>query len=194
MIKSKEDYIRYLVADQIALRRTGKYKVWHCFLDKIWTYERLLREGEWLANCHGDSISPWWKLRRIINKWRFSRLSLALGFTIPFNRFDEGLCIAHKGTIVVNHKASIGKRCEINVDVNIGMDFDGRAPQIGDDCFISPGAKIFGGIVLGNNIIIGANAVVNKSFPDGNCSLLGVPARAVPLKHPKVQGDRYIVH
>lgn len=192
MITSKEDYRRHLDSDQTALRRKGNFSFWRGLDDKIWLYERLLREREYLLNCHGGSRSLYWRIRRRINNWRFNRLAVLLGFTIPVNRFGEGLCIAHRGTIVVNHKAVIGKRCEINVDVNIGMDFEGNAPTIGDDCFISPGAKIFGGITIGDNVIIGANAVVNRSFPEGNCTLVGVPAHAIPMKHPIVDGDRYL--
>ena len=41
-----------------------------------------------------------------------------------------------------------------------------------------PGAKIFGAVVLGNNVAVGANAVVNKSFGD-NVTLAGAPARVL---------------
>jgi len=50
------------------------------------------------------------------------------------------------------------------------------SPTIGDNCYIGPGAVILGGIVLGDNVKIGANAVVTKSFPDGNVTLIGIPA------------------
>lgn len=56
------------------------------------------------------------------------------------------------------------------------------APVIGDNCYVGPGAKIFGGIVLGDNIVIGANAVVNASFPNGNCTIAGVPAKIISNK------------
>ena len=41
------------------------------------------------------------------------------------------------------------------------------------------GAKIFGAVILGNNMAIGAKAVVNKSFPEGNCTIGGVPAKKI---------------
>ena len=40
-------------------------------------------------------------------------------------------------------------------------------------------AKLFGRIVLGDNVKTGANAVVNKSFPKGNCTLAGVAVHNV---------------
>jgi serine O-acetyltransferase len=52
-------------------------------------------------------------------------------------------------------------------------------PVIGNDCYIGPGAKLFGPIELGPNPVIGANAVVNRSFPQGNVTLVGVPAKQV---------------
>lgn len=60
--------------------------------------------------------------------------------------------------------------------MNIGATKDG-APVIGDDVYIGPGAKIYGNIVLGDRVTIGANAVVNRNF--GNDQLLvGIPASA----------------
>lgn len=106
---------------------------------------------------------------------------MKLGFTIPPNTFGPGLSIAHYGTIVVNPNARIGANCRIHVGVNIGTakGTEAQAPTIGDGSYIGPGAKIFGPVVLGNDVTIGANAVVNRSFPDGECTLVGIPARPV---------------
>ena len=52
----------------------------------------------------------------------------------------------------------------------------------GDNCYMSLGAKLFGGIVIGDNVKIGANPVMNKSFPEGNCTLVGIPAHIVCKK------------
>jgi serine O-acetyltransferase len=51
--------------------------------------------------------------------------------------------------------------------------------MIGDNCYIGPGAKIFGAIEIGPDVAIGANAVVNKSFPGGGVTLGGIPARVI---------------
>ena len=63
-----------------------------------------------------------------------------------------------------------------------------KAPNIGDDCYIGPGAKIYGDIVLGDNIGIGANAVVNKSF-SGNVTIAGMPAKVISENGPKSYRD-----
>lgn len=61
--------------------------------------------------------------------------------------------------------------------VNIGLK-NGKAPTIGNNVYIGPGAKLFGGIRIGDNVVIGANAVVNCDFPS-NVSVAGVPARII---------------
>jgi len=110
-------------------------------------------------------------------------MSIRLGFTIPLNVFGPGLCIVHRGTIVVNKNAKVGKNCRIHACTNIGSNIDGvSAPQIGDNVYIGPGAKIFGDITIADNIAIGANSVVNKSFYEKGISIAGVPARKISNK------------
>lgn len=100
-----------------------------------------------------------------------------LGFTIPINVIEEGLCLYHYGSVVVSNYAKIGKWCMIHGCVNIGQNWDKEdTPVIGDGCFIGPGAKLFGKIKIGNGVVIGANAVVNKSFEENNITIAGVPA------------------
>lgn len=51
--------------------------------------------------------------------------------------------------------------------------------------YIGPGAKIFGDIFIADNIAIGANAVVNKSFYESNITIAGVPAKKISNKGSK---------
>lgn len=53
-----------------------------------------------------------------------------------------------------------------------------EVPVIGDDVEINAGARIIGPVRIGNNVIIGANAVVVKDVPD-NCVVAGIPARII---------------
>lgn len=62
----------------------------------------------------------------------------------------------------------------LNVCVNIGM----GGSVIGDNCYISPGVKIVKPVHIGNNVVIGANAVVNKDIPD-NTMVAGIPAKPI---------------
>ncbi len=93
---------------------------------------------------------------------------------ISLNRkgeIGEGLFIGHYGGIHISPQAKIGKYVNISQDVTIGVSGQGDnrgCPTIGDYVYIAPGAKIFGKIKIGNNVKIGANAVIYKDIPD-NC-------------------------
>lgn len=54
-----------------------------------------------------------------------------------------------------------------------------KAPQIGNDVYIGPGAVIFGDITIADGCYIGANAVVNKSISETNSVVVGVPAKVI---------------
>jgi len=103
-----------------------------------------------------------------------------LGFTIPRNVFGPGLSIAHWGSIVVHPDVRVGNNCRIHSAVNIGV-FNGKSPTIGNNVYIAPGAKLFGGITIGDNVTIGANAVVNKDVPS-NVTVGGIPAKIISKK------------
>lgn len=86
--------------------------------------------------------------------------------------------------VVIHSKAVIGNHCMISQQVTIGggnSAFPGL-PQIGDNVYIAKGAIVFGGIKIGNNVTIGANAVVNKPVPD-NAIVAGVPAKILRMKN-----------
>lgn len=177
MISCKKDLKEYIIADAMASGRSPTFSIRSWFTNPIWRYQRLLRQREYLINCKPNR--GFWRIVRVLNYLRYNRLGVRLGLTIPPNTFGKGLYITHIGTIVVNHKARIGENCVLNACVNIGNNWGDveAVPTIGKNCFIGPGAKIYGHIVIGDNVRIGANAVVNKSFPEGNCKLVGVPAK-----------------
>lgn len=58
------------------------------------------------------------------------------------------------------------------------LHIDGKI-KIGKYCWIGAGAKIMPGVVLGDWTIVGAGAVVTKSFPEGYCIVGGVPAKFI---------------
>ncbi|WP_272869425.1 serine O-acetyltransferase [Paraprevotella clara] len=61
--------------------------------------------------------------------------------------------------------------CLIFQGVIIGVGTSG-IPRIGNNVILSSGAKIIGGITIGNNVTIGANAVVTKDVPDNSLLLV----------------------
>ncbi len=183
MIKSKEDYLFYLEADRISQRIPKKQSLSRqvkSFISPnyIWEFQKSLRKLEYSRNCKKGLIAA---IHRIFIKRKYRKLSMKLGFSIPINVFGPGLSIAHYGTIVVNSGAKIGANCRLHTSVNIGTGngYADNAPTLGDNCYIAPGAKLYGGISIADNVVIGANAVVNKSFEENNIAIAGMPARKI---------------
>ncbi len=73
---------------------------------------------------------------------------------------------------------SIGKNCSVNQLVVIGWTDRTRGPILGDNVSVKAGAKVLGPITIGNNVTVGANAVVTKDVP-ADCVVAGVPARII---------------
>ncbi len=183
MIKSKKDYLFYLEADRISQRIPKKQSLLRrvkSFISPnyIWEFQKSLRKLEYSKNCKKGLISS---IHRVFIKRKYRKLSMKLGFSIPINVFGPGLSIAHYGTIVVNSGARIGANCRLHTSVNIGTGngYADNAPTLGDNCYIAPGAKLYGGISIADNVVIGANAVVNKSFEESNIAIAGMPARKI---------------
>lgn len=178
MIDSKQKLKEYLECDRIALNiKEKRPKIFGC---EIWKFQIYLRKIEYNINCKKGILN------KIILKYynfRFHILSTKLNFYIKPNVFGKGLSIAHIGSVIINDYAKIGDFCRVHVGVNIGATVDKPkdAPIIGDNVYIGPGAKIYGKIKIGNNVAIGANAVVNKDVPD-NVTVAGVPAKIVSYK------------
>lgn len=171
MITDKETLVDYLEKDKWALRISNKRRRPSIIGQEIWRYQYYLRMHEYYLNTQSNKISL------LYYKIRHHYMGIKLGFSIPCNVFGPGLRINHWGLIVVNSKARVGSFCELQQGVNIGEDYLGRAPVIGNNVYIGPGAKIYGDIKIGDNSMVGANAVVNKSFIEGNCSIVGCPAK-----------------
>jgi serine O-acetyltransferase len=180
MIKCKKDLFDYLCQD-FYVNEMPKLTNYEKFLkifdpNLIWRFIVSLRKYEYYMNTNRRML-----IDRVLRKYflyRYKKLGYKLGFSIPPNVFGPGLRIPHYGTIVVHPSARIGSNCVIQAGVNIGINQNG-VPQIGNNVYIGPGAKLFGDIIIANNIAIGANSVVNKTFDKENITIAGIPAKVI---------------
>ncbi len=180
-INTKNDLRYFLEADRLALNRTKRKSKFVSSIfrpDYIWKFQKLLRYYEYLHNKKKNIFE---KLFIYLIKFRFNKLSLKLSFSIPINAFGPGLSIAHIGPIIINSSVKIGKNCRLHVGTNIGTEagYAGKAPILGDNIYIAPGAVLYGAIKIANNCAIGANAVVNKDFLNESKVIAGVPAKEI---------------
>lgn len=108
-----------------------------------------------------------------------------MGFSVGCNCFGYGLVIPHYGTIVVGPSNKIGNYAVLHTSTCI----TDNGKEIGDALYLSTGAKLTTKLVLGNNISIGANSVVNKSFETDNIMVAGAPAKYIKESLPWYNRD-----
>lgn len=99
-------------------------------------------------------------------------------------KIGKGLFIAHLGSIVIGHGTTIGKHASFHQGVTVGG--AGRAsehgsPVIGDRVYFAAGCKVVGKITIGNDVTVGANAVVINDIPD-EATVGGIPAKILNYK------------
>jgi serine O-acetyltransferase len=107
--------------------------------------------------------------------------SVVTGADIPLGcRLGGGLMLPHPNGIVIHPLVEIGPNCLIFQQVTIGAGGGARrgVPKVGGHVDIGAGAKILGGITIGDHARVGANAVVTIDVPAG-ATAMGIPARIV---------------
>ena len=110
------------------------------------------RRAHWLL-CH--KLKP---LAMLYEMW----IHLVHNSFIPAQcEMGEGISLGYKGVdVTIHNRAKLGKNCTVAQGVTIG--------GCGDNCRIGAGAKVLVPIVFGENVTIGANAVMIKDAPSGS--------------------------
>lgn len=141
----------------------------------------VYRFGRWRYG-----VRPSWvrKFFSLIYRILFKYIQIVTGIELPCEvQLGRNFVIDHFGGIVVSGYARFGDNCRIRNGVTIGLQrlSEVSAPVFGDNVDIGAGAKILGAIRIGNNVVIGANAVVISDVPDDSIAV-GVPATIKPRR------------
>jgi serine O-acetyltransferase len=100
--------------------------------------------------------------------YEFTEITTSIGIS-PHAKIGNGMFISHIGGLVIAADTVIGANASFHQWVTVGGAGRGEhygVPNIGDNAYFGAGAKVIGGVKVGNNVMIGANAVVVKDVPD----------------------------
>ena len=135
----------------------------------------------------------WWKLRQLalrsggVVRWAYLHFTARSGASIPLEtEMPYQPCFPHgRNGVFVSRGAKIGKDVVIFQQVTIGSNTlkdsggsAGLAPEIGDNVYIGAGAKIIGGVKVGDHCRIGANCCVYKDLPPHSVAVMA-PMRLI---------------
>jgi serine O-acetyltransferase len=166
------------------------------------THERqLTRQGLWVMVVY--RFGNWrYGIRTRALRLPFSILykllkvfsEILTGIELPCEvKLGRRFRIDHFGGIVISGDTVFGDDCVIRNGVTVGLRHTGHrgAPVIGNRVDIGAGAKVLGNISIGDDVAIGANAVVITDVPS-NSIAVGVPARIRPRKRVETSGPDLI--
>ncbi|WP_245412142.1 serine O-acetyltransferase [Methylocella silvestris] len=139
--------------------------------------------------CKMPVLAFCWK---ILNLCLQKMVEVATGITLPeYATIGRRLNIEHFGGIIIHGATVIGDDCVLRQGVTLGNKRNDQpldAPILGDRVEVGAGAKILGRVRIGNDALIGANAVVLCDVPAG-ATAVGVPARIVERAAAPVLAD-----
>lgn len=114
--------------------------------------------------------------------YRLLSLPLRWTFNVVLSagaRVGPGLCLIHPSNILIADGVEIGEDCLIFHEVTLGTGHIPGVPKVGNKVDIYVGARLLGGVVIGDRSMIGANCVVVKDVPPDSVAL-PPPTRTIP--------------
>lgn len=181
MIESKENLYQYIQADFDAqgMKHPVAAKFTYGENWAMFSYMKTLRKLEYYKNTPPNI---WKKALYIYYYFKHRRNCLKRDLYISPNIVGKGFLLIHPGFRRIDKVVkSIGENCTVLPMVLFGKkipDADFECIEVGNNCYFGTGCTILGPVKIGNNVTVGAGAVVTKDIPD-NCTVVGVPAKII---------------
>lgn len=139
----------------------------------------IFRFGNWVDALPSRFLrTPMWILYRLFKiPFRAYNVHLWAGRKGP--RIGPGLKLIHPTNIMIGKGVVIGADCLIFHDVTLGTGQIPGTPKIGNNVDIYPGARVLGGVSIGDKSMVGANCVVTRDVPPESI-ILTAPGRVIP--------------
>lgn len=178
MIRSKQDFKQYVRSD--INRQNMHYPILSRFTfgehNRVKKYLYCLRRVEYHKNSLNRNLCH--KIAYALCFLNLRRLSLKYSMYIAPNTVGPGFLLPHPGFVRIGPIVSMGKNCTVLPMVLFGKkspDTENASIVVGDNCYFGTGCTVLGPVKIGDNVVVGAGAVVTKDIPS-NCIAVGVPA------------------
>lgn len=113
---------------------------------------------------------------------KHKKFSNKIGCLLPYTlTIGKGFYIGHLSGIIINPKVIIGDNVNIAQGVTIGQENRGKrkgTPVIGNEVWIGANAVVVGKVKIGNNVLIAPNSYINFDVPD-NSIVIGNPGKII---------------
>ncbi len=152
----------------------------------------IYRFGVWADSFRNPLVRlPLWLLYRILHlPYILFRIELWAGKGGA--RIGPGFCLIHPANIYIGPNAVIGENCKLFHEVTLGTGHIPGTPTLGNNVDVFVGARVLGGIWIGDDAMISANCVVTKHVPPGSV-VLSAPNRIIPRSmSPRARGLDHI--
>lgn len=138
----------------------------------------IYRFGMWAYSLPVILRVPMWALYRLL-KLPFFFYHVHLWAGRGGARIGPGLRLIHPTNVMIGWGVEIGEDCVIFHEVTLGTGQTPGMPKIGNNVDIYPGARVLGGITVGDRSMVGANCVVTRDVPPDSI-FLAAPGRVMP--------------
>jgi serine O-acetyltransferase len=140
----------------------------------------VYRLGMWAHSLTSPFLRiPMWVLYRLL------RMPLRLLFSVDLwagrggCRVGPGLYLIHPANIMIGRDVEIGENCLIMHEVTLAIGSVPGAPKIGNNVDIYVGARVLGGVKIGDSSMVGANCVITRNIPPRSV-VIAAPSRVIP--------------